>query len=187
VQLLEQLKEKYGYSLTIVPKLTDGEEIISSTLIRGLMERGELSRANELLGAPYFVMGKVLHGNALGRTMGMPTANLIPAEDKKLLPYGVYATTVRIGKKYYKGVTNIGKKPTIGEYAAGVETYIEDFREDIYGETIQVFFHQFIRKEQRFEDVGQLRRQIERDRETAFRERSNIDIPNAISYNDILD
>ena len=64
-------------------------------------------------------MGEVLHGNALGRTMNMPTANLLPDGEKKLLPYGVYATTVKVGDRQYFGVTNVGKKPTIGEYAVG--------------------------------------------------------------------
>jgi len=130
---------------------------------------GNLSRANELLGEPYFVMGEVLHGNALGRTMNMPTANLLPDGEKKLLPYGVYATTVKVGDRQYFGVTNVGKKPTIGEYAVGIETYIMDFQEEIYGETIQVFFHDFIRKEKRFDGIGQLHRQIERDKEAAGR------------------
>ena len=66
-------------------------------------------------------------------------------------------------------MTNVGKKPTIGEYAVGIETYIMDFQEEIYGETIQVFFHDFIRKEKRFDGIGQLHRQIERDKEAAGR------------------
>lgn len=168
IHTLKHFQEKYGYSLRAVPKLTDKEDIISSTLIRSLMDQGELSRVNELLGAPYFVMGKVLHGNELGRTMDMPTANILPSMDKKLLPYGVYATKVKIRDKFYFGVTNIGKKPTIGEYAAGIETYIKDFHEDIYGETIQVFFYQFIRPERKFENVKVLREQMEKDKKTAY-------------------
>lgn len=193
IHTLKHFQEKYGYSLRAVPKLTDKDDIISSTLIRSLMDQGELSRVNELLGAPYFVMGRVLHGNELGRTMDMPTANILPAKDKKLLPYGVYATMVKIGDKLYQGVTNIGKKPTIGEYAAGIETYIKDFHEDIYGETIQVFFYQFIRPERKFQNVEALRRQMEKDKETAygvFKQSGvnvNIDIPKTISYNNSLD
>lgn len=167
IHTLEKFQEKYGYSLTTVSKLTDADGIISSTRIRGLMEQGKLSKVNELLGAPYFVMGTVLHGNALGRTMNMPTANILPQEDKKLLPFGVYATTVKVGKKLYNGVTNVGRKPTIGEYAAGVETYLMDFEEDIYGKNIQVFFHEFIRTEKKFETIEALQRQIEKDKETA--------------------
>lgn len=169
VRTLEHFKDKYRYQLDIIPKLTAGDEIISSTLIRRLMEKGELSRVNELLGAPYFILGEVLHGNALGRTLQMPTANLLPDGEKKLLPNGVYATTVRVREKQYFGVTNIGKKPTVGEYAVGVETYIMDFHEEIYGESIQVFFHDFIRGERKFDSLEALHRQIEKDKNTAER------------------
>lgn len=169
IHTLEHFQDQYHYKLDIVPKLTLGNEIISSTLVRNLMEQGNLSRVNELLGVPYFVIGEVLHGNALGRTMNMPTANILPDGEKKLLPYGVYATTVKVQDKQYFGVTNVGKKPTIGEYAVGVETFIMDFHEDIYGEMIQVFFHDFIREEKRFDGIAALHRQIERDKETARR------------------
>ena len=167
IHTLEVYQEKFGYQLETYDKLTYDDEIISSTRVRYLMDSEELLLLNELLGEPYFVMGEVLHGNALGRTMNMPTANLLPDGEKKLLPYGVYATTVKYKDKQYFGVTNIGKKPTIGEYAVGVETYIMDFSRDIYGETIQVFFHDFIRPEYKFENVGALFAQIEKDKEMA--------------------
>lgn len=167
IHTLEYFQDKYCYQLEIVPKLTLENEIISSTRVRSLMEKGELSKVNELLGAPYFVMGEVLHGNALGRTFNMPTANLLPSGEKLLLPYGVYATSVRIQNEQYFGVTNVGKKPTIGEYAAGVETFIMDFHEDIYGEKIQVFFHEFIREEKKFAGIEALHQQIEKDKEIA--------------------
>lgn len=168
IHTLEAYQEKYGYSLTTVPKLRDAVgDIISSTLIRSLMDEGKIERANELLGAPYFVTGEVVHGNALGRTIQVPTANLITQADKKLLPNGVYATTVCIGKKRYGGMTNIGRKPTIGEYAVGVETYIMDFDEEIYGQEIQVFFHHFIRAEKKFDSVTLLKQQLEKDKQRA--------------------
>lgn len=169
IHTLEHYQDRYHYQLDVVPKLSLENEIISSTLIRSLMDKGELSRVNELLGASYFVMGEVLHGNALGRTLNMPTANILPDGEKKLLPCGVYATTVQIRGSKYFGVTNVGRKPTIGEYAVGVETYIMDFNQDIYGETIQVFFHDYIREEKKFENVEALHRQIEADKETAKR------------------
>lgn len=167
IHLLEKLQKEYGYTLTAVPKLTDENGIISSTRIRGLMDSGKLSEVNRLLGAPYFIMGRVGHGNELGRKMNMPTANLRVEKDKKLLPYGVYATKVKIRGKEYNSVTNIGKKPTVGEYAAGVETYIMDFCEDIYGENIQVFFYEFIRPEKKFNSMEELQAQLEKDKNTA--------------------
>lgn len=169
VHTLADFQEKYHYELAAFPKLTEGGAVISSTRVRGLMEQGELRQVNALLGAPYFVMGEVQHGNALGRTMNMPTANLLPDGEKKLLPYGVYATRVRVGDRLFDGVTNIGRKPTVGEYAVGVETYLMDFKRDIYGERIQVFFYDFIRPEKKFESIEALHEQIERDRETARR------------------
>ena len=169
IHTLEAYQEKYHYRLESFPKLTCGDEVISSTRVRSLMEGGALPMVNELLGEPYFVQGEVLHGNALGRRLNMPTANILPDGEKKLLPYGVYATTVQVNGTYYHGVTNIGKKPTIGEYAVGVETYLMDFHQNIYGEEIQVFFHEFIRPEKKFESVEALRRQVEQDKETAKR------------------
>jgi len=167
IHLLEQLQKEYGYTLTAVPKLTDEQGIISSTRIRSLMDSGKISEVNRLLGAPYFMMGRVGHGNELGRKMDMPTANLRVEKDKKLLPYGVYATKVKIHGKEYNSVTNIGKKPTVGEYSVGAETYIMDFCEDIYGETIQVFFYEFIRPEKKFNSMEELQCQLKKDKETA--------------------
>lgn len=167
IHLLKRLQKEYGYTLTAVPKLTDENGVISSTRIRSLMDSGKISEVNRLLGAPYFIMGRVGHGNELGRKMNMPTANLRVEKDKKLLPFGVYATKVRIHGKEYKSVTNIGKKPTVGEYAAGVETYIMDFCENIYGENIQVFFYEFIRPEKKFNSMEELQCQLERDKEAA--------------------
>ncbi len=167
IHTLEAYQEKYHYLVESFPKLTCDDEVISSTRVRSLMESGALPMVNELLGAPYFVQGEVLHGNALGRRLNMPTANILPDGEKKLLPYGVYVTTVQVKGTYYHGVTNIGKKPTVGEYAVGVETYLMDFHQNIYGEEIQVFFHEFIRPEKKFESVEALRRQVEQDKETA--------------------
>lgn len=168
VDTLARYKSSCGYELEIVEKLRDGENIIGSTLIRSELEQGNLECVNKLLGEPYFICGKVLHGNALGRRMGLPTANLIPPQGKKLPPNGVYATTVEIGGGTWFGVTNIGRKPTIGKYDIGVETYIMDFHQEIYGQEILVRFHQFLRPEKQFDGVEELHRQIERDREAAY-------------------
>lgn len=169
IHTLEMYQDKYQYQLEIVDKLTYDGKIISSTRVRTLMEEGNIAMVNKLLGAPYFIMGKVLHGNELGRTIHMPTANILPDTSKKLLPFGVYATSVKVDDEMYFGVTNVGKKPTVGEYATGVETYIMDFHRDIYGKEIQVFFHAFLRPEKKFDNIDLLRRQIEADKERAFR------------------
>lgn len=167
VHTLERFAKEFGYELMIVPKLSDEEEVISSTRIRKLMDQGNLRKVNQLLGRRYFIQGNVCHGEALGRTIGLPTANLVAPTDKKILPFGVYATTVKLGQTKYRGVTNIGKKPTVGEFATGVETSILDFEDDIYGEKIQVNFHEFLRPEIKFDSIDALKTQIEKDKESA--------------------
>jgi len=169
VRTLEQYQDRYGYLLELVPKLADREGIISSTRIRSLMGKGEMRKVNALLGAPYFVCGKVLHGNGIGHTLDMPTANIVPDKDKKLLPFGVYATKVKIGDSLFDSVTNVGRKPTVGGDSAGVETYIMDFHQAIYGESIQVFFYEFLRPERKFQGLGELQEQMERDKREACR------------------
>lgn len=168
IHTLERYASEYGYVLEAVDKLSYNDEIVSSTRVRSLIEKGNVETANAILGAPFFMIGKVLHGNQLGRTLNMPTANILPEEGKKLLPFGVYATTVQIADKQYFGVTNIGKKPTVGEYDIGVETYIMNFQEDIYGKDIQIHFHKFLRAEKKFENIEQLKKQIEADKDEAY-------------------
>ncbi len=157
---LRHFQREYGYELEIVPKLACDGRAISSTRVREHLARGEMEQANLLLGQPFFLSGKVAHGKALGRRLKMPTANLVPPADKILPPFGVYATMVSLGGRQYKGVTNIGRKPTVGEFSTGVETFIMDFDEDIYGREIQVSFYQFLRGEKKFSDVESLVAQV---------------------------
>lgn len=167
VELLSRLADQYGYELQICSKLTCDEEIISSTRIRWELSTGKLDKVNELLGEPYFICGEVVHGNALGRTIGMPTANMLPEQGKVLPVFGVYATTVEVDGKEYAGVTNIGLKPTVGAEHVTVETLLDDFSGDLYGKEIVVRFHHFLRREKKFAGVELLREQMERDREQA--------------------
>ena len=167
VGTLKKYASKYGYDIKIFHKLKSSEDIISSTLIRETIENGEISRANELLGEPYFISGEVVHGKALGRTLDMPTANIIPDREKVLLRSGVYAAIVEIDGKSYKGVTNIGRKPTVGQHEGGVETCILNFNQDIYGRDIVVKFIEFIRPEKKFPGIEQLKEQMEHDKKQA--------------------
>jgi len=164
---LRHFQKEYGYQLEILPKITHEERVISSTRVREHLARGEMEQANLLLGQPYFLMGKVAHGKALGRTLQMPTANLVPPVGKLLPPFGVYVTAVTVGGRQYRGVTNIGQKPTVGKFSTGVETFIMDFDQDIYGREIQVSFYHFLRKEKKFPDVEALVAQINRDKVAA--------------------
>ena len=157
----------YGYELCVFPKIKEDGEVISSTRIRRELAQGRIEKANRLLGDPYFVRGEVVHGNALGRTIGMPTANLLPGEQKLLPVYGVYATRVEVEGKTYGGVTNVGVKPTIGADRANVETTLLDFEGNLYGKQMTVYFLDFLRPEQRFDSLDELKAQISRDKETA--------------------
>lgn len=167
VELLESCAGQYGYELTVFPKLEEENEVISSTRIRWELSVGKLEMVNELLGEPYFICGKVVHGNALGRTIKMPTANLVPEPEKVLPVFGVYATTVMVDQERYCGVTNIGLKPTVGAEEVSVETHLLDFDGDLYDREIIVSFHHFIRREKKFADIDMLRAQMERDKQCA--------------------
>lgn len=125
-----------------------------------------MQEAARLLGAPYAVMGTVVHGRQLGRTIGFPTVNLMPPADKLLPPNGVYRSEVECSSGVFKGLTNVGVKPTV-EHGAhppmSVETYIYDFSEDIYDSFITVRLLTFERPEQKFADVEELKEQLQRD------------------------
>lgn len=167
VDMLSKYAPQYGYELCVFPKIKEDGEVISSTRIRGELAQGRIEKANRLLGDPYFVRGEVVHGNALGRTIGMPTANLLPGEQKLLPAYGVYATRVEADGKVYGGVTNVGVKPTIGADRANVETTLLHFDGNLYGKQITVYFLEFLRPEQRFDSLEELKAQMSRDRAKA--------------------
>lgn len=163
-KLLVKMGEEKGFATKIIPKICHKGKVISSTYVRDVIKEGNMELAGELMGEPYFLEGMVLTGNQFGRTMGMPTVNLIPDEGKLLPPKGVYFSKVEYEGKNYKGVTNIGKKPTVGaDNPIGVETYIYDFSKMIYGEQIRVSLLHYERAEQKFENIGQLKAAIEKN------------------------
>lgn len=163
-ELLKGLAKTYGYELKVVNKLQYKGRDISSSYVREEMLKGNIETANELLGYPFFVESEVIHGRQLGRQMGIPTINMeLPAE-KLLPPKGVYATKVWIGKTCYTGVTNVGCKPTVNHSnKVGVETHILNFEGDLYGRILTVDFYRFIRPEQKFSSIEELKAQMERD------------------------
>ena len=166
VKTLEKFSENYGYKLTVVDKLKSDEgEIISSTGIRKYIADGEIKKANKLLGRNYSISGTVTGGMRLGRKIEVPTANIIPQNDKLLPPFGVYAVRViGEGEDAYTGVANLGVKPTVGgDNPIGLEVNIFDFEGDIYDREIIVEFIDFIRPEKRFDDIVTLKKQIETD------------------------
>jgi len=167
-QMLKDFAAKLSYEAIIFPKMKEAERDISSTYVREEIANGNIEMANKLLGYPYFVSGAVSHGKKIGRTIGFPTINLIPAEHKLLPAYGVYITKVMIDGLVYHGVTNVGKKPTIeGTNPVGIETYILDFNENIYEQVVTVTFIKRIREERKFENLDALLEQMRKDVSTA--------------------
>ena len=162
--LLEKHADRYGYRTELIDKvMMDGKEI-SSTRVREAVRAGRMEDVASMLGTPYSVSGVVEHGRRLGRTIGMPTANIIPNKDKLLPPYGVYYSRVAVDGTLYRGISNVGCKPTVNtENAANVETYLYDFAGDLYGRDIVVSLLAFRRPEMRFDGVERLKEQMEAD------------------------
>lgn len=158
VTLLQRLEEDYDYRTVCIPKVEEDTVRISSTGIRKLLAEGKISDANELLGRPYAVFGEVLHGKKLGRTLGFPTMNLIPPPEKLLPEYGVYVTKTKVDGQWFDGITNIGLRPTVdSDLRVSVETHLFDYSGDLYGKQVEVQFLKFLRPEQKFTDVEQLK------------------------------
>lgn len=162
--LLQEMAGRFGYLAEVIEKVClDGVEI-SSSYVREVIGRGDMEKAERLIGEAYSVSGIVAHGKKLGRKLGMPTVNVLPEPEKLLPPFGVYFSEVAVGDRIYKGITNIGCKPTVaGDARTGVETYLYDFAQDIYGREITVRLFSFRRPERKFESVEMLKAQMEED------------------------
>ena len=163
-ELLRQYADVCGYQVELIDKVkVDGEEV-SSSRVREAVRSGQMEAATRMLGAPYSVSGSVEHGRKFGRTIGMPTANLVPDQDKLLPPNGVYYSKVLVGEKSYRGVTNIGCKPTVSDLQVmGVESYLYDFEDTIYGKDITVQLLKFRRPEMKFDGVDSLKAQMQKE------------------------
>lgn len=159
------------FSYTIVPKLTKGEEKISSTLIREVIKNGRMEELPPLLGRFYSTSGIVIHGDKRGRTIGFPTANIDMNEEYIIPPLGVYAVKVFVNGAWHEGVCNIGHKPTFKneqESKPSVEVHLFQFDSEIYGYEVKVEWHIYLRKEQKFSGIQELVAQIERDKHSAI-------------------
>lgn len=162
--MLREFAKKYGYEVVVLKKIQEDARDISSTFVREELALGNIEKANHLLGYRYFVTGVVKHGNQLGRTIGVPTINQLPPEEKLLPPNGVYITEVYIEEKKYRGITNVGCKPTIeGKNPIGVETHLLDFKEDVYEKRVTVEFISRVREERKFSSVEELKEQMQND------------------------
>ncbi len=162
--LLERLGPELGFQTGIIDKVClEGKEV-SSTLVRERLRQGDMESVERLLGMPYMIVGRVSKGKQLGRTLGFPTLNILPAAEKLLPPVGVYFSQVRIRGRLYQAISNVGYKPTVtDEKIMGVESYLYGFEEEVYGETAEVYLCSFRRPERRFRDVEALRDQLRED------------------------
>lgn len=163
-KLLEDYAPVFGYEVEVVEKVKEDGSDISSTRIRKEVENGNIEKANHLLGYRFFVQGEIVHGRQIGRTIQVPTINVIPSEEKLLPPFGVYVTENQIGAESYFGITNVGCKPTIeGDNPVGVETHLLEFSNDVYGAFVKTEFIKRVRPEMKFPSVEALREQLMQD------------------------
>ena len=165
LEMLARLGADLGFEEVGVPAVEVDGRIVSSTLIRQAVERGDLADAARLLGRDYTILGTVVEGRRLGRTIGFPTANL-SAHNEQFPPNGVYAVEVlRNGDATRRGVANIGVRPTIAEAGGerGLEVHLFDFDGALYGDDLEIVFRHFLRPERKFPSIEALREQIARD------------------------
>jgi riboflavin kinase/FMN adenylyltransferase len=166
VEMLKRLGQKYGFEVKVVDAMTVNDIPVSSSKIREFIQSGKMPEAAQLLGRNYLLIGKVIWGADRGKKLGFPTANLEVLNG--LYPKtGVYAVQVIMGDKTYPGVADVGYNPTFGENPLSVEVHILDFARDIYGEEIQLIFHERIRDEKAFENPESLAQQIRKDIDAA--------------------
>lgn len=166
IALLRTLCEGAGIRLIALPPVEWGGELISSTRIRGALREGRPEEAAAMLGGPFTIEGEVIHGRRLGRNLGWPTINQAVPEGFTVPKFGVYHTRVRVDGRDYKGVTNVGIKPTVGGEHLSCETHILNFTGDLYGKILPVSFLSFLRPERRFDSVEELAAQVEQNIQT---------------------
>ena len=166
VQRLVEFCEARGLPCVIVPEQTVEGKRVSSTYIRSQIESGDMETAKRFLGHPHIVSGVVVPGKQLGRTLGIPTANILLERELVVPKFGVYACRCIIDGKAYAAVTNVGTRPTVGGVGITVEPWILDFDGNLYGQEITLEFHRFLRPETKFGSLDDLKAQINRDADT---------------------
>lgn len=166
---LKVLGSEFGFNVSQIQAVDFNGETVSSTKIRKSILEGKTDVVTQYLGQPYQFNGEVVKGNQLGRTIGFPTANIQISDKNKIVPAnGVYAVEIDFNGDRLKGVMNIGTKPTVQDsLQIHLEVFIFDFSSDIYGENLRVFVRDFIRSEQRFSSLDELKLQLRKDEESA--------------------
>ena len=160
---LDAFCRERGLPCVIVQEQTMDGVRISSTYIRTLIEAGNMETADQFLGHPHVLSGQVVPGRHIGRTIGVPTANILLPADVVVPKLGVYACRCRIGEESYCAVTNIGSRPTVGGHQVRAESWILDFSGELYGKEITLEFCHFLRPEQKFDSLAQLQGEIQKN------------------------
>lgn len=164
IEWLQENQNRFGFRLRLVPLLKVRGEKLSSSLVRQWIQRGDIEKATQGLGRYPTIIGKVIGGKKRGRLLGYPTANLAPDPQKILPPSGVYAGRVNLKGRFYKGMINVGTKPTFEDSSFGVEVHILGFQGHIYGHRIKIEVASRIRSVAEFTSPGELSRRLEEDR-----------------------
>lgn len=168
---LKEIGAQAGYTVEVIPALSDESGVISSTEIRKLIEIGNVAEAARLMGHPYSLHGPVIHGDARGRTINVPTANIAYSHDKMIPANGIYACRAYLDGQEYQAAINIGVNPTFtpDKQIPNVEAHILDFKREIYGVDVKLEFTARLRNELRFDSVDKLLEQIWKDIEDTKR------------------
>ncbi|MBR3354757.1 MAG: bifunctional riboflavin kinase/FAD synthetase [Oscillospiraceae bacterium] len=150
-----------GFSVVVISDVVYNNDVISTSMIKDALEKGDVEKANHMLGAPYSISGKVIHGNHLAKDMGFPTANILFPEGLLTPQKGVYLTETIIEGEKYRSITNIGTRPTLTEDTVSTaETHVLDYDGDLYGKRITLYFYEFIRPERKFENAEELKKTV---------------------------
>ncbi len=162
---LQQAAPVFGFEVIEIPKQDIDHVAVSSTRIREALLKADIEQANNFLGYPFFITGKVIRGNQIGRQIGYPTANLLVEEGYKLIPAdGIFAATVQLDDEIFQGMAYIGHRPTINGMTRNIEVNIFDFNRDIYNQTLQMNFIHFVRHDVKFSSLDGLKDQLAQDR-----------------------
>lgn len=162
-EMLKDFGKKYGFDVIIIEPVSIENKVVSSTLIRELLASGDIDEASRMMGRLYTLEGKVVSGKGRGRTLGFPTANL-QLDDYYVLPKpGVYKTNTSFNNVIYQSITSVGWNPTFSNNQITVETFLFNFKQDLYNSYIKVSFEKFLRGEKKFNTKEELISQIEKD------------------------
>ena len=161
---IRKAAQELGIPIVMCEEVFENGEAISMLMLDAAFERGDFDAFSRLCGLPYMMAGKVLHGKGLGRTVGMPTANLGLAPNKKKPPEGVYATLTRIEGEVFKGLTHVGRRPSVdNDTNISTETLLLDFSRDIYGKKIELYVCAFIRGIMKLNGLAEVQKQVQKD------------------------